>query len=83
MSKSDIEDKVRRVIGDILKVSADRIVPSALLVNDLGADGIDVVSVFMDLESEFGVAFPEDEVKTMNTVGAIVEYLQNAITQNG
>lgn len=80
MSKSDIEDKVRRVIGDILKVNADRIVPSALLVNDLGADGIDVVSIFMDLESEFGVVFPEDEVKTMDTVGAIVEYLQNVIT---
>ena len=48
-----------------------------LIIDDLGADSLDVVDLVMSLEDEFNAEIPDEEVETMKTVGDIVKYLEN------
>ena len=47
------------------------------LIDDLGADSLDVVELIMSLEDEFGVSISDDDAAQLVTVGRIVDYLDN------
>ena len=44
-------------------------------IEDLKADSLDVVELIMDLEQEFGIEIPDDELPKIRTVGDIVGYI--------
>lgn len=50
-----ILDDVREVIVDKLGVDADKVVPEARFIEDLGADSLDTVELIMGLEDKFGL----------------------------
>lgn len=72
MTTSSIEQRVTKVIADVLKVAPDRIVSGARLKEDLGADSLDQVSLMMDLEREFDGSISDEDAKKAATVGDIV-----------
>ena len=47
------------------------------LVDDLGADSLDVVDLVMTLEDEFDMEIPDEDVVDVHTVGDIVKYLED------
>jgi len=47
------------------------------LVKDLGFDSLDVVELTMDLEDRFDTDIPDASSQQFETVGDIVDYLQN------
>ena len=49
----------------------------ANLIDDLGADSLDVVELIMSLEDEFGVSISDEDAAQLYTVGRIVDYLEN------
>jgi acyl carrier protein len=69
-------DKVREIIARQLDVDADSITMESKLVDDLKADSLDVVELIMDLEQEFDIEIPDEELPKVRTVGDIVEYLE-------
>jgi acyl carrier protein len=72
---ADILDKVKEVIADKLDVDIEKIVPEANFANDLGADSLDVVELVMALEEDFGVEIPDEEAEKLQTVQAVVDYI--------
>ena len=59
---SNIEDKIKAIIVDKLKVDVADVSPEKEIVRDLGADSLDQVELVMELEEEFGVdEIPEEE----------------------
>ncbi|MCL1790906.1 MAG: acyl carrier protein [Peptococcaceae bacterium] len=45
--------------------------------DSLGADSLDIVDLIAEIEEEFDIdEIPEEEVRKMNTVGDMVEYLK-------
>ena len=70
-------ERVKKVLIDQLDVSDDEVTPEAHLVDDLGADSLDVVEIIMGLEEEFDVEIPdEDAEKSISTVQSIVDYIE-------
>ena len=69
-------DKVREIIAKQLDVDANGITMKSKLVDDLKADSLDVVELIMDLEQEFDIEIPDEELPKVRTVGDIVEYLE-------
>ena len=47
------------------------------LVEDLGADSLDIVELIMAFEDEFGVSLPDEDIATMKTVADIVNYINS------
>ena len=69
-------EKIRDIIVKQLDVEADSITLESRLVDDLKADSLDVVELIMDLEQEFDIEIPDEELPKIRTVGDIVEYLE-------
>lgn len=47
------------------------------VINDLGADSIDIVQLLMAMENEFGVTVSEDDADNLKTVGDIVSLIDS------
>ena len=45
------------------------------IVDDLGADSLDVVEMLMALEDEYGISLPDEVAMKLHTVGDIVNYI--------
>jgi acyl carrier protein len=73
---ANIEDRVKEIIVEQLGVSEDAVKPEAKLVEDLGADSLDVVELVMALEENFDVTVDEDEQDKLETVGQIIDYVK-------
>jgi len=71
-----IQDKARAFIATKLNVSESEITPEKNLFNDLGADSLDVVELFMILEREFNVKFSEEELANVKTVGDVYALIE-------
>lgn len=68
-------EKVRQLICDQLGKSLDKVTLETRIVEDLGADSLDVVELLMSLEDEFGLSLPDEVAMEMKTVGDIVNYI--------
>jgi acyl carrier protein len=74
-----LEKKVNAIIVERLGVEGSALVPEANLLDDLGADSLDVVELVMALEEEFGIEVPDEDVEGIRTVGDIVTYVGTRI----
>ena len=74
-----LEDRVKRIIGQQLDRDFDMLSPEYNLVNDLGADSLDIVELVMCLEEEFDMEILDDEAETLETVGDIIEFIEDMV----
>jgi acyl carrier protein len=72
-----LSEKHARIVEDILietlEVNRDQLKPEALLVEDLGADSLDVVEITMLLEERLDISIPDETSETAKTVGQMFE----------
>ncbi len=71
-----VQQRVQTIIGKQLGVDADRVAPEASLLDDLGADSLDVVELAMALEEEFSIEVPDEDLEKIRTVQDIVNLIQ-------
>lgn len=74
-------DKIRDIIVDQLDVEADEVTAESSIIDDLGADSLDVVDLISSVEDEFDVEIPDDKVESIKTVGDIVAYIEGAASE--
>ena len=68
-------DTVTEVIAREQKCDRRNISPTTRL-NDLGIDSLRAITILYELEEEFGVEIPNELIETINTVGDIVDRMQ-------
>ena len=71
-----IFEQVRDALAQQFEVDPDSITADTSLIDDLGADSLDVVELSMSLEDSFGVAISDEDAAQLYTVGKIVDYLE-------
>jgi len=74
-----IEERLREIISDQLKVDIEDVKPEASFADDLNADSLDVVELIMAIEEEFGIEIPDEDASKITTVGEAIEYLKKAV----
>ena len=70
-------DRVKAVIVDQLGADESSITLESSLVDDLGADSLDIVELIMGLETEFDIEIPDEDAEKISTVGDAVEYIKS------
>ena len=70
-------DKVRDALAQQFELDPESITLETNLIDDLGADSLDVVELIMSLEDEFGLSISDEDAAQLYTVGRIVDYLEN------
>jgi acyl carrier protein len=73
MESSSIEQRVVRVVSEVLKVTREEVTPQTRFIDDLGADSLDLATLVMALEDEFAIEVPDDQDVNLTTVAAVVE----------
>jgi len=68
-------DKVKDILSKQLRIEIDTIEDSTNIMDDLGADSLDVVEVLMAIEEHFGISVPDEDVTTLKTVRDIADYI--------
>ena len=74
----DIFENVKSVIAQELGADEAAISMQAKIIEDLGADSLDVVELIMALEEKFDISIPDEDGQKISTVGDIVNYIENA-----
>lgn len=71
-----IFEKVRDVLAKQFEIDPETITPDTNLVDDLGADSLDVVELIMSVEDEFGITIDDDAASGLMTVRQIVDFIE-------
>ena len=68
-------EKVKKIIAEQLCISTDEIKDDANIIEDLGADSLDVVELLMTFEDEFKVSIPDDKLEELKSIPQIVKII--------
>ena len=69
-------EKIKLILSNQFDVEEDAITMETNIMEDLGADSLDVVDMLMSLEDEFDVEIPDEEIERIRTVGELVAYIE-------
>ena len=76
MDREEILSKIQEITADRLGVDETDVTPDASFREDLEADSLDLVELIMELEEQFGMEIPDEEVEKITTVEEAVDYVQ-------
>lgn len=75
-------DKVKKIIAEQLCISTDDIADDANVVEDLGADSLDIVELLMTFEDEFKVSIPDEKLEELKAIPQIVKVIDEYTKNN-
>jgi len=70
-------DKIKQTLAEQLGIKENDIKLESRILEDLGADSLDVVELLMLLEDEFGVEIAEEDAINLKTVQDIINAIES------
>ena len=74
-NKSDIYDRVVKIIAKEIGIDEKDIMPNMNLRLDLTADSLQIFKIIIDLEDEFGLSISDDDAEKIEKVEDAVNYI--------
>jgi acyl carrier protein len=72
-------EKIQAMLAEALNIPLEKVAPDAKIVDDLGADSLDVVELLSQLEDEFGITIPDEEIENLLTVADVASTLEKLV----
>ena len=71
-----LETKLKNIVAEHLGIeSVEAVQLDSNLIDDLGADSLDMVEMIMALEEAFGIEVPDEDAEEVETFGELVAYV--------
>jgi acyl carrier protein len=70
-------EKIKEMVAEQLNVDAAELTEATSFKDDLGADSLDLFELVTNLEDEYEIEIPSEELENLTTVGAVAEYLKS------
>lgn len=80
--KREILIKVKTIIEKVLNIGEEKITEESKIINDLGAESLDVVTLIMEFEDQFNNKIPDEDILKLITVNDIVNYIYEKTSLN-
>lgn len=77
----DIFEQVKKILCDQLDLEEEQVNEGSEVIDDLGADSLDIVDLVMTLEEEFDTEIPDEDIENLKTVGDIVKYIEDRVAE--
>lgn len=74
-----IYDNLCAFLSEQLGIDPADIRPESNVIDDLGADSLDLVEMLTEMESEYNIMITDERVRELTTVGEIAEFLEDLI----
>ncbi len=75
MEKSEVQDRVVKVVCQVLNVDAEMVEPEGHFVFDLGAESTQSVELVAAFEGEFDIEMDDEAALEVQTVGDAVDFI--------
>ena len=75
-----LNEKVRGLMAEQLGVDLAEMLPGASILDDLGADSLDVVEMVMAIEDAFDIEVADEDAESMRTVGDVEAYVAKRLS---
>ncbi|MGB6065063.1 MAG: acyl carrier protein [Desulfomonilaceae bacterium] len=73
----DLEKRVVELVAEVLvDVNKDNIEMNSKIVEDLGAESLDIYDMIALLEDEFGLEITDEEVEKIHTVQDVADFIR-------
>ncbi|MFP3870265.1 MAG: acyl carrier protein [Syntrophobacteria bacterium] len=79
MNVVEMKEKIVDIIANQLGIDRGDVTPEASVIDDLGADSLDVVELIMALEEEFNLEIPDEEAEKIKNVQDIFNHMESAV----
>jgi acyl carrier protein len=81
--ETEIYNIVRKILAETLKADEEKITLATRIINDLGAESIEIVTLLMEFEDTFNQEIPNRDAEKLLTVGDIVKYILEKMNSVG
>jgi acyl carrier protein len=72
-------EQIRGLVSEQLGVDSAELNADANILEDLGADSLDVVELVMAIEEAFDIEIPDEDAEAMRTLGDVEKYVKNHV----
>lgn len=72
-----MQEKIVKMIASKLNKKVEEVTLESKLIEDLGADSLDIVELLMELEDTYGITIPDQDAANLATIGDIVKFLES------
>lgn len=79
MVADSIASKIIEIIANQLSLRESDVKAESRFVDDLGADSLDIVELIMEMEEEFSIEIPDEDVEQMITVNDVLKYVDQLV----
>ncbi|HJA58109.1 MAG TPA: acyl carrier protein [Firmicutes bacterium] len=69
-------EKIKELLAKQLRIDINTIEDDANIIEDLGADSLDVVEMLMAIEDNLGVIISDDDAVKLKTVRDVADYIE-------
>ena len=69
-------EKTITLTAEHLGISEDGISDTSSFKEDLGVDSLDLFELVMELEEEFGIEIPSEDLEQLATIGDVARYIE-------
>jgi acyl carrier protein len=69
--------KIKVIVAKTLKVDPANFDMDTPLIEELGADSLDAITIALDVDDEFGISVGDKEIREFKTCGQIVSAVLN------
>ena len=73
----ETRERIVNLISDKLGVDNFEVKDEQSIINDLGADSLDMVEIIMGIEEEFGIKVKDEDINEIKTVGDLVKKIED------
>ena len=70
-------EKIKEMVAEQLNTEAADLTAETSFKDDLGADSLDLFELVTNLEDEYEIEIPSEELENLTTVGAVADYLKS------
>ena len=71
-------EKIKPMLSEKFGIDEAQITADTRIIEDLGADSLDLVDMLTIIEDDFNIVIPDEAAMNMRTVGDVVDYMQKA-----
>lgn len=82
-TREEIDSGVREIIAQVMRLKTDEVKLDDLMKDGIGCDSIDCVEIVIELEKEFDISIPDNEVDAAAgwTVSELCDYVEERLKE--
>ncbi len=77
MQSDDVYAKIKEVIAEVFSIDEDGLSIETKIIDDLGAESLDIITLLMEFEDAFDRQIPEEDAEKLLTIGDAVNYIMD------